>query len=234
MKTLQGQLKKHTELELMMSKEKELLKRSVRIIESLGPDYEAYNLIDKIEELLAQPEQPEPVYWENEKKALLNEIDHLTNRLAQPELSTDSLQLDEQEPVAWITEWVEKQVSSSIWSDQTKRALSFTREGAMVVPNPNYIPLYTSPPNRKTLSDEEIFNAWIPSKATPCVHSFKAGVKFAEKPLYTSPPKRETLSDETIAELWGDKHSGKTFMVKNLARKIEKAHGITGVNDETK
>lgn len=51
----------------------------------------------EVEELLAQPEQPEPVYWENEKKALLNEIDHLTNRLAQPELSTDSLQLDEQD-----------------------------------------------------------------------------------------------------------------------------------------
>ena len=51
---------------------------------------------DEIEQLLAQPEQ-EPVYWENEKKALLNEIDHLTNRLAQPELSTDSLQLDEQD-----------------------------------------------------------------------------------------------------------------------------------------
>ena len=89
-----------------MNRERELLERSVRIIESLGPDYEAYNLIDKIEELLAQPEHipdvgnmvtQEPVYWENEKKALLNEIDHLTNRLAQPELSTDSLQLDEQD-----------------------------------------------------------------------------------------------------------------------------------------
>ena len=43
---------------------------------------------------LAQPEHipdvgnmvtQEPVYWENEKKALLNEIDHLTNRLAQPD-----------------------------------------------------------------------------------------------------------------------------------------------------
>ena len=42
-----------------MNRERELLKRSVRIIESLGPDYEAYNLIDKIGELLAQPEQTE-------------------------------------------------------------------------------------------------------------------------------------------------------------------------------
>ena len=48
------------------------------------------------------------------------------------------------------------------------------------------------------------------------------------RPLYTSLPKREPLSDAQIAELWGDKHSGKTHMVKNFARAIEKAHGITG------
>jgi hypothetical protein len=39
---------------------------------------------------------------------------------------------------------------------------------------------------------------------------------------------REPLSDEEIAILWGDKHSGKTFMVRNFARAIEKAHGIGG------
>ena len=38
-----------------------------------------------------------------------------------------------------------------------------------------------SPPKREPLSEAEIFNAWIPSKATPCVYSFKAGVRFAEK-----------------------------------------------------
>lgn len=43
--------------------------------------------------------------------------------------------------------------------------------------------------------------------------------------------KREPLSDETIAELWGEEHSGKTDMVKNFARAIEKAHEI-GVDDE--
>ena len=56
---------------------------------------------------LAQPEHipdvgnmvtQEPVYWENEKKALLNEIDHLTNRLAQPE----------QEPVALSEEEIKE------------------------------------------------------------------------------------------------------------------------------
>ena len=50
-------------------------------------------------------------------------------------------------------------------------------------------------------------------------------------PLYASPPKHEPLSDETIAELWGDKYSGKTYMVKNFARAIEKAHSI-GVGNE--
>lgn len=38
--------------------------------------------------------------------------------------------------------------------------------------------------------------------------------------------KREPLTDKTIAELWGDKHSGKTRMVRSFARAIEKAHGI--------
>ena len=135
----------------------------------------------EIEQLLTQPEQTEPVYWENEKKALLNEIDHLTNRLAQPELSTDSLQLDEQKPVAWITEWVEKQVSSSIWSDQTKRALSFTREGAMAVPNPNYIPLYTTPLKREPLSDGTIADMWHANKKATHPDSYWSGVYDAEK-----------------------------------------------------
>jgi hypothetical protein len=68
--------------------------------------------------------------------------------LAQPE--TD------QEPVAWITEWQDKQVSGSIWSTQTKRALSFTRESAPHVIRPAYIPLYKAPPKREPLSLEEL------------------------------------------------------------------------------
>jgi hypothetical protein len=34
------------------------------------------------------------------------------------------------------------------------------------------------------------------------------------------------LSEATIAELWGEEHSGKTDMVKNFAKAIEKMHGI--------
>ena len=79
-----------------MNKERELLKECKLILNTPFNGSTGINLRNRITELLAQPEQ-EPVYWENEKKALLNELDYLTNRLAQPELSTDSLQLDEQD-----------------------------------------------------------------------------------------------------------------------------------------
>ena len=63
------------------------------------------------------------------------------------------------------------------------------------------------------------------SRVKPMERNYKFDVVI---PLYTSPPTREPLSDAQIAELWGDKHSGKTHMVKNFARAIEKAHGIGG------
>ena len=83
---------------MKMSKEKEFLVHALDRLKHINfeDDHLTNDLIQTIQKYLAQPEQ-EPVYWENEKKALLNEIDHLTNRLAQPELSTDSLQLDEQD-----------------------------------------------------------------------------------------------------------------------------------------
>ena len=45
-----------------MSKERELLKRATQIIETLGPDNEAYDFINKVDEILAEPE-PEPEAW---------------------------------------------------------------------------------------------------------------------------------------------------------------------------
>ena len=61
---------------------------------------------------------------------------------------------------------------------------------------------------------------------TQRLEEYKKGYARAEQHL-----KRKPLSDETIVELWGEEHSGKTDMVKNFARAIEKAHGI-GVDDE--
>ena len=46
-----------------MSKERELLKKAIQIIETLGPDEEAYEFMNEI--LLLEPEQ-EPVAWMNE------------------------------------------------------------------------------------------------------------------------------------------------------------------------
>lgn len=111
--------------------------------------------------------------------AMMAMHDHIY-QTTQPEQTEQT----EQEPVAWITEWVQRYRHND--TPIIDRAVSFTKAGAPAVPDPNYIP------------------------------------------LYLAPPKREPLSDEEIAILWGDKYSGKTFMVRNFARAIEKAHGITG------
>ncbi len=127
-----------------MSKERELLKECRLILDTPFNGSTGINLRNRIAELLAQPEQ-EPVYWENEKKALLNEIDYLTNRLAQPELSTDSLQLDEQEPVAWC-QLIDGKVQDLLTSFEMKDWLY----------DKSWMPLYTTPPKREPLSDKDI------------------------------------------------------------------------------
>jgi hypothetical protein len=50
---------------------------------------------------------------------------------------------------------------------------------------------------------------------------------FNIRPLYASPPKQEPLSESRIAAIWGDSDYDVA-----VVRRIEKAHGITGVNDE--
>ena len=121
-----------------------------------------------IEELLAQPEHipdvgnmvtQEPVYWENEKKALLNEIDHLTNRLAQPELSTDSLQLDEQD----LREDLRESVVGYLYKQMDcygEWVTIFKVDKPYITWHDikDIIPVYTTPPKRERLSEDEIFN----------------------------------------------------------------------------
>lgn len=80
--------------------------------------------------------------------------------------------------------------------------------------------------------------AWIWEQQNP--HSGEWDSEFAEgkpqnfrvvrniHPLYTSPQKREPLSDEQIEAA----REGNTITVHAFARAIEKAHGITGVDDE--
>jgi hypothetical protein len=64
-----------------------------------------------------------------------------------------------------------------------------------------------------------------------CARNLESNNCINIRPLYLAPPKQEPLSDAQIAELWGDKHSGKTYKVKNFARAIEKEHGIGGGNE---
>ena len=62
--------------------------------------------------------------------------------------------MSEQEPVAWITEWVQRYRHND--TPIMDRAVSFTKGDAPAVPNPNYIPLYTAPPKREPLSEDKL------------------------------------------------------------------------------
>ena len=82
----------------------------------------------------------------------------------------DQPEQTEQEPVAWITEWVQRYRHND--TPIIDRAVSFTKGDAPAVPNPNYIPLYTSPPKREPLSDDEIVALWAnksPANEFECV-----------------------------------------------------------------
>lgn len=56
-----------------MSKERELLKKAIQIIETLGPDEEAYEFMNEI--LLLEPEQ-EPVAWKDKTYGNLHQVDY--------------------------------------------------------------------------------------------------------------------------------------------------------------
>ena len=60
----------------------------------------------------------------------------------------------EQEPDAWIIEWVQRYRHND--TPIMGRDLSFTKGDAPAVPNPNYTPLYLAPPKRGPLSDEAV------------------------------------------------------------------------------
>jgi hypothetical protein len=75
----------------------------------------------------------------------------------------DLLEQPEQEPVAWICQEYRAAFMGDLqWFDEVE---------FMQPPNDperfrNIVPLYTSPPQRQPLSDEEIVEALIPVKAT--------------------------------------------------------------------
>ena len=84
-----------------------------------------------------------------------------------------------QEPVAWITEWEQKQVSTSIFKDQTLRRVSFTKSNAPSAVL-NHIPLYTAPKKREPLSNTEVEQT-TKNMSEFGADMFKAGIAAAER-----------------------------------------------------
>ena len=156
-----------------MNKERELLNRcavNLRLRDACPL------LLIEISELLNKPEQ-EPV---EDRIARWHRLGYEQGKKASK---------PEQEPVAWITEWL----SHCNYHHDTPiidRAVSFTKGDAPAVPNPNYIPLYLAPPKPEPLSDEYL---------------------------------QQLCERERFA------YSISQQLFNAVARRIEKAHGITGV-----
>ena len=169
----------------MMSKERELVQK---VLTKLNSYYYEGNVTIKngIEELLVQPEQ-------NKAEAVMPNGVSVSNVYDAYEEGRKSVMV-EQEPVAWITEWVQRYRHND--TPIIDRAVSFTKGDAPAVPNPNYIPLYTALPTHLISAAPELLEAlsnWI-----------------------------NALDDPSE---W--------MKCRDDAKKaIEKAHGITGVDDE--
>ena len=126
----------------------------------------------------------------------------------------------EQEPVAWITEWVQRYRHND--TPIIDRAVSFTKGDAPAVPNPNYIPLYTAPPKREPVEEctnSDTWNCKYCNKTNSC-KALKDSRNFA-------PPKREPLSTDIMLRLITEHRD----FPLNLVRAVEKEHGIGGGNE---
>ena len=120
-----------------MSKERELLKR---FMTELTTEEDVVSLFNDIKECLAQPEQ------DKAEAVMFNGV-CVSNVYDAYEEGRKSV-MSEQEPVAWIYEWVDeagepvKSVAYNFYDDA------------------NPIPLYTAPPKREPLSFEDLNTMW--------------------------------------------------------------------------
>ena len=141
----------------------------------------------------------------------------------------------EQEPVAWMWEEEGDEGCVETTIDINKPRVNMYRE--------NIRPLYIAPPVKSEHIEDKLamfapvgylykqmdcYGEWATifklDKPYITWHDIKDIV-----PVYTAPPKREPLSDETIAKLWANKSPANEF---ECVRLVEKAHGITGVDNE--
>lgn len=73
--------------------------------------------------------------------------------------------------------------------------------------------------------------AWMQDSIELYVLEEKNSLRGYVIPLYTAPPKQEPLSDEEMRAIWKEGIRGEIPFVE-IGRAIEKAHGITGVDDD--
>jgi hypothetical protein len=96
---------------------------------------------------------------------------------------------------------------------------------------PKSIPLYTTPPQRKPLTDEPV--AWFCKERNlveidcPAEDDFRFTLGW--EPLYSTPPQRKPLSEEEIGAILEDVNAYGTRLY-TFARAIEAAHGIKEKN----
>ena len=151
-----------------MSIEKELLKKVISG-DNKGDFFISYDLYKDIETFLAQPEQDNIQYLLDQVARLTAENAMLKEKWSAPKREPTA------EPVAWITEWVQRYRHND--TPIIDRAVSFTKGDAPAVPNPNYIPLYTAPPKREPLG-LEIMDV---CGSEDYREGFKDGALYAEK-----------------------------------------------------
>jgi hypothetical protein len=86
----------------------------------------------------------------SESRIPLHFIKEIQQLLTQPELSTDSLHLTEQEPVAWMYDWTNEigELSKGVYVGSHKASHLYELA--------NLVPLYLTPPKREPLSDERL------------------------------------------------------------------------------
>ena len=151
-----------------MSKERELLKEALKVLEWNGimGSHDTYN---SIKELLAQPEQEQEVYSKGYAEAMRQQVYEAFEAGRKSALSKDwdkerdamreawCLPESKQEPVAWM--WT-RNYEGGGYTNKVFEFLNDAEEYAKdskTLKSPDIIrPLYTAPPKREPLSDEKL------------------------------------------------------------------------------
>ena len=131
----------------------------------------------------------------------------------------------------------------SIERDLLKRVISGDDDGDFFVSYDLYKEIYELLAQPEQTEQEPV--AWMQDSIELYVLEEKSAIRGYVIPLYTTPPRREPLSDEAILKIatkvcledMGLEMNPQDFKgtgVFELSRAIEKAHGITGVDDETR